>query len=309
MRWYALSVFTLSLFAAGCSIGPSVADPEPEPEEESIPVSNLLTDKISREGDCDKFVAALEASGLGDVLRGNGPFTVFVPSDAALERIPALNLDALSDDSLLNFLKYHVIVGDLTGNGAENTPWASSLSSERIYFGYEHQSVVVNGLTQLTTADTEADNGRFHRIDLPLLPATDLGSLSIADVLTASPRLNKVATALSDGALMAELNDTDGATFFAMSDTVLRDAGIDLSSLAPSERDGFLTTHLIDTALDTDALSDSTQITSRAGAEHTIEHDIDYTLNGTTTILWEDIVTSNGVIHIIDGILTTDGAQ
>ncbi len=309
MRWSLPHTLLLLWLAAGCAIGPSAPETEEEPDDTSAVVSNLLTDILERDGDFTQFARALESTGLGDVLRGNGPFTVFAPSDSTFELIAGFDLEGLSEEDALSFLKYHIVAGDLTGNGTENTPWATTLASERLHFAYEHQAVVIDGITEISRADNTADNGRFHRIDLPLLPDSILATLSLADVIAASPRLGKLEAALSQITLLPELDSLSDATFFAMSDKIIRDSTIDLDALDETQLTDLLSDHLVDEALDSDALAELSSITSRSGQEHPVQSDSGITLDNRVNVLWEDLVVSNGVLHIVDGILGPENGQ
>jgi len=304
MRSTLLCIIPIVWLHMSCSVGPSVPVTETDPEDTSTPISNLVTDALTQDGSFTRFVSLLESTGLGDVLRGAGPFTVFAPSDSALDRLAGLELETLSEEEQVEFLKYHIIVGELTGNATENTPWAATLGAERLHFAYENQKSVIDGLTQITRADTLADNGRYHRIDLPLLPDAILETLSIADVMSASPRFDDLEAALSQANLLSELHTDATTTFFAPSDPALRSATVDLETLEQTQLVEILKTHTIDGLLDSTALSELESMTSKSGRSIEVSSDADIILDQEVMIIWEDIMLSNGVIHIVDGVLS-----
>ena len=125
------------------------------------------------------LVAALTAGGLVETLQGEGPFTVFAPTDEAFAALPAGLLDKLllpeNKDVLVAILTYHVVAGMVMSADimAGDVPTVEG-SSVKLDTGY---GVKVNGAT-VTTADVAASNGVIHVIDAVIVPPTvDLASL------------------------------------------------------------------------------------------------------------------------------------
>jgi len=125
------------------------------------------------------IVAALTAGGLVETLQGEGPFTVFAPTDAAFEALPAGLLDKLllpeNKDVLVAILTYHVVAGKVMAAdivaGDVPTVEGSTVTLDTM------SGVKVNNAT-VTTADIEASNGVIHVIDAVIVPPTvDLASL------------------------------------------------------------------------------------------------------------------------------------
>ena len=109
------------------------------------------------------LIRAAEAAGLYDVLRGDGPFTVFAPSDAAFENLPAGTVEALLADreKLTAVLTYHVVPERLT---------AADLVQQREFTTVQGQTLSLDKLS-VALADIEASNGIIHVIDTVLIPA------------------------------------------------------------------------------------------------------------------------------------------
>ena len=109
------------------------------------------------------LIRAAEAAGLYDVLRGDGPFTVFAPSDAAFENLPDGTLEALLADreKLTAVLTYHVVPERLT---------AADLIQRREFTTVQGQKLSLDRLS-VASADIEASNGIIHVIDTVLIPA------------------------------------------------------------------------------------------------------------------------------------------
>lgn len=121
-------------------------------------------------GSFETLVTAVQAAGLVDTLKGEGPFTVFAPTDEAFAKIPDADLQALLADQekLTAVLTYHVVSGkvmaeDVAGMTSAPTVQGGSLSIDT------SDGVRVNDATVIT-ADVRASNGVIHVIDTVLMP-------------------------------------------------------------------------------------------------------------------------------------------
>jgi uncharacterized surface protein with fasciclin (FAS1) repeats len=119
------------------------------------------------------LVAALKAAGLVDILKGDGPFTVFAPTNAAFAKLPAGTLENLlkpeNKDQLIAVLTYHVVSGKvMSGDLAGKKLSAATVQGSRIDIDAT-DGVKVNNATVMT-ADIETDNGVIHVIDTVILP-------------------------------------------------------------------------------------------------------------------------------------------
>lgn len=137
-----------------------------------LPPNHDVTD-IAADNGLEQFLSALEVTGLSSVLQGDGPFTVFAPSDAAFAKLGQNTVDALFKDvtTLSNLMLYHVTSG-FVGTGdlerldsietqAEGSPKITIKSSD---------GVLLNGNTRLTVANLLGMNGVVHLIDKVLIP-------------------------------------------------------------------------------------------------------------------------------------------
>lgn len=116
------------------------------------------------------FVIAIKSSGLVDTLKGNGPFTVFAPSNAAFSKLPAGTLDTLLKDKkqLVAVLTYHVIPGEILSNDIQSSS-VKTLEGQNITFTKDSSGVKVNDI-KVNKADIKASNGVIHIIDTVLMP-------------------------------------------------------------------------------------------------------------------------------------------
>lgn len=160
-------------------VPPAVEEPGMEPiaEEPTAMPAQTIVDIAAGNPDFSTLVAAVQAAGLAETLAGPGPFTVFAPTNAAFDALPAGTLDSLllpeNKDQLTQILTYHVVSGKVM---AADVPAASAGVATSTVAGLDLSvrsemdgSVKVNEAT-VTTADIEASNGVIHVIDTVLLP-------------------------------------------------------------------------------------------------------------------------------------------
>ncbi len=132
-----------------------------------------IVDVAVNAGSFTTLVAALKAADLVGALQGPGPFTVFAPTDAAFEKLPAGTVDALLKDpkKLAAILTYHVVSGKVMAKDVIKAGGAEpkTLEGQMLDIQVRNGEVFVNG-AQVTTADVAASNGVIHIIDTVLLP-------------------------------------------------------------------------------------------------------------------------------------------
>jgi uncharacterized surface protein with fasciclin (FAS1) repeats len=125
--------------------------------------------------DFSTLVAALQAAGLVDALAGEGPFTVFAPTNAAFAALPAGTLDMLllpeNKDKLAAILTYHVVPGKVMAADVVTLTEATSLEGDSIAISVSDGAVMVDGANVVAT-DIEASNGVIHVIDAVILPGS-----------------------------------------------------------------------------------------------------------------------------------------
>jgi uncharacterized surface protein with fasciclin (FAS1) repeats len=121
------------------------------------------------------LVTALDAAGLTETLRGNGPFTVFAPTDEAFRRLPAGTVENLlkpeNRDQLRAILLYHVVPGRVNAAAARELSTAKTVEGRNIRIRAQGSSLMINNAT-VVRADVGATNGVIHVIDEVLLPPT-----------------------------------------------------------------------------------------------------------------------------------------
>ena len=141
-----------------------------EPAVEEGP--GTIVDVAVGAGSFDTLVAAVQAAGLVDTLSGEGPFTVFAPTDEAFAALPEGLVEALLEeenlDILVQILTYHVVAGAVFSSDV--TPGdVASVEGSSIAVEVTDAGVTVNG-ANVTAVDIEASNGVIHVIDAVILP-------------------------------------------------------------------------------------------------------------------------------------------
>ena len=130
-----------------------------------------IVDTAVSAGSFTTLVAAVQAAGLVDTLKGAGPFTVFAPTDEAFAKLPAGTVESLLNDipKLTKILTYHVVSGKVMAADVVNLKSAKTVEGSEVKIDASN-GVKINDST-VTTADVAADNGVIHIIDSVLLPA------------------------------------------------------------------------------------------------------------------------------------------
>lgn len=132
-----------------------------------------IVDTAVAAGDFGTLATALEAADLVGTLKGDGPFTVFAPTDAAFAKLPAGTVDNLlkpeNKDQLVAVLTYHVVPGKVTSDQVVNLNSATTVNGQDVTIEVMDGAVHVDNAT-VVTADVMASNGVIHVIDEVILP-------------------------------------------------------------------------------------------------------------------------------------------
>jgi uncharacterized surface protein with fasciclin (FAS1) repeats len=132
-----------------------------------------IVDTAVAAGQFNTLAAALQAAGLVETLKGDGPFTVFAPTDDAFDKLPAGTVDDLlkpeNKDKLTAILTYHVVPGSVMAADVVKLQEAETVNGAPLRISTSGDAVMINDAT-VTTADIQASNGIIHVIDSVLLP-------------------------------------------------------------------------------------------------------------------------------------------
>lgn len=131
-----------------------------------------IVDTAAANGSFKTLVAAAQAAGLIETLKGAGPFTVFAPTDAAFAALPAGTVESLlkpeNKDKLTEVLTYHVIPGKVMSGDLKDGMKAATVEGADVTIDLDGGARVNDA--KVVTADVSADNGVIHVIDKVLMP-------------------------------------------------------------------------------------------------------------------------------------------
>ena len=140
---------------------------EPGTEDKDIVSLAVETEFLST------LVAAVQAGDLVGVLQGDGPFTVFAPTNEAFASLPEGTLASLlkpeNKDQLVSILTYHVVAGKVMSGDLSNGMKATTVNGNTVTIGVSDKGVTVND-ANVSAADISAKNGVVHVIDKVILP-------------------------------------------------------------------------------------------------------------------------------------------
>ena len=132
-----------------------------------------IVDTAVAAGSFKTLAAALKAAGLVDTLKGEGPFTVFAPTDEAFAKLPAGTVDTLlkpeNKAKLTSILTYHVVPGTVMAADVMKMKTAKTVEGESLKITTANGKVMIDKAT-VTKADIVASNGVIHVIDTVLMP-------------------------------------------------------------------------------------------------------------------------------------------
>ena len=165
--------------AAAADTAADAGDAEAETADSAADATGTIVEVAVAADDFNTLVAAVEAAGLAETLSGEGPFTVFAPTDEAFAALPEGTVDALllpeNQDALVEVLTYHVVPGQVLAEDVEAGE-VETVQGEAITITVD-DGVMVNEASVIAT-DVLASNGVIHVIDAVILPPSfDASSL------------------------------------------------------------------------------------------------------------------------------------
>ncbi len=133
-----------------------------------------IVDTAVAAGQFQTLAAALTAAGLVDTLKGEGPFTVFAPTDEAFAKLPEGTVEMLlkpeNKDKLIAILTYHVVPGKVAAQDVVKLTGATTVNGADVAIAVNGGTVTVDNATVIAT-DIESSNGIIHVIDTVILPS------------------------------------------------------------------------------------------------------------------------------------------
>jgi uncharacterized surface protein with fasciclin (FAS1) repeats len=138
--------------------------------QDAKPTKDIVETAVAA-GSFKTLVAAVQAAGLAETLKGKGPFTVFAPTDEAFAKLPAGTVEALLKDKakLAAILTYHVVAGDVRAAQAMKLSSAKTVNGQSFKIMTKDGAVMVDN-AKVVKADIVTTNGVIHVIDTVILP-------------------------------------------------------------------------------------------------------------------------------------------
>ncbi|MGD8806167.1 MAG: fasciclin domain-containing protein, partial [Chloroflexota bacterium] len=320
-----LIVLSLVIAACGATEDPTPT-PEPEPVveeevmEEPMEEAQSIVDIAVADGRFTTLVAAVQAAGLAETLSGEGQFTVFAPTDDAFAALPEGTVESLLEDpegALRDILLYHVADGAVPAETVVTLDSATTLQGEDVSIAVVDGGVVLNDSANVIITDIMASNGIIHVIDGVILPPSIVAAQaeeemaeaqSIVDIAVADGRFTTLVAAVQAAGLAETLSGEGEFTVFAPTDDAFAalPEGTVESLLEDPEgalRD-ILLYHVVEGAVPAETVVTLDSATTLQGEPVSIAVvDGGVVLNDSANVIITDIMASNGIIHVIDGVI------
>ncbi len=248
---------------------------------------------------------AVGAAQLQMALEGDGPFTVFAPTDEAFENLPMGTLDALLQDptgDLAKILLYHVVGEEFFEEDLSDGQDLSTLFGPDVNVSITNDGVFINDV-EVTVTDIVTLNGIVHVVDAVILPVNN-----VYDVVAASSVHTTLKAAIDAAELDEALQDGDAEyTLFAPTDEAFNNLPDGTVAELLQDPTGNLARILLYHALGNEAfeadLSDGLSVTTLLGQNVDFRLDSDGAFINGAKISITDIRTLNGVVHVIDAVI------
>lgn len=303
-------ILTLALFATACD------------EEEPVtpdPVTDNIMEIVDATDDVSTLKAAIDAAGLRSTLEGDGPFTVFAPTDDAFEALEMANPGIIAyllenTEELTKVLTYHVVSGEVRSGDLTNGD-VTTLNGEAVTIDLSN-GVKVNDAT-VTAADVLATNGVIHLINKVLVPSNlvlpETVDQQIMEIVDATESVSTLKAAIDAASLRETLDGEGPFTVFAPSDaafTAFSEANpgvLEFLLANPSELAKVLTYHVVSgKVLSSDLTNGNVETVN--GEEVTVDLTDGVKIND-AMVTGADIEATNGVIHLIDKVLVPSNIE
>ena len=263
-------------------------------------------------GNFNTLVTAVKAAGLVDALSGSDQLTVFAPTDDAFAKLdPALLESLLKPENkakLAAVLTYHVLKGRISAADAYDHRSAKSLNGQRLMIDFQAASPTIGG-SNLVASDIGCTNGVIHVIDTVMIPSLD----SIPVVATEAGTFNTLLAAVEAADLGEVLGGAGPFTVFAPTDdafAVLPEGTVE-GLLKPENKQkliDLLKYHVLSgRAYDNNAVSGKSAPTL-LGPSVMVTFSADGLMVNQSKVVAKNIDASNGVIHVIDKVLSPNTA-
>ena len=258
-------------------------------------------------GSFTTLATALTKAGLVEALKGDGPFTVFAPTDDAFAKVDARTLASLLEpankEQLVAVLKYHVVPGRVTADAVVKLTGATTLNGQRIDIQAKDGVVRVDDATVVKT-DIACSNGVIHVIDRVILP----NGKNLVETAAAAGRFQTLLAAAKAAGLADTLANKGPFTVFAPTDAAfarLPKGTLD-NLLKPENKDqlaAILSYHVVAGRVYAGDAVAAGNARSLQGGNLKIQRQEGTVRVNDATVVMTDLDAGNGVIHVIDTVI------
>ena len=308
-----VSVLLAAVFILAACAPAMTPSPEPTmvPEPTAMPEPEMkdIVDTAVADGRFTTLVAAAQAAGLVDALKGDGPLTVFAPTDEAFAKLPEGIVEQLlkpeNIEQLKAILLYHVVSGKVMSADAAGLSAATTLQGSDLAIKSDMGKLYLNE-SQVVIPDIETSNGVIHVIDSVLLPPAE--KADIVDTAVADGRFTTLAAALQAAGLVETLKGEGPFTVFAPTDEAFAKlpAGTVETLLKPENLEqlkSILLYHVVSGKVMADQVVTLESADTVLGKPVTIKVMDGKVYVNESQVVLTDVLAANGVIHVIDAVL------
>lgn len=265
--------------------------------------AQTIVDIVVDSPDHGTLEAAVGAAGLVETLSGDGPFTLFAPTDAAFAALGDETINALLADpsgALTRVLLQHVISGVADGSSIGSGITSANLGGDNLVITTD-AGLQVNGIN-ISVADIRATNGVVHVID-----AVINQPMSVVDVVVGSEDHNTLEAAVVAAGLVDALASADFVTLFAPTDAAFAALGEETINTLLADPSGALTDillyHAVGGAASPSGITSTTDLGTLNGENLTFAITGDGVQINDANVTVANIETANGIVHVIDAVL------
>ncbi len=295
---------------------PSEAAPSAEPAPPAEP--ELPADVIAiadADGGFTTLLRALDVSGLDEELTGEGPFTLFAPTDAAFEALPDDVVESLlvEPDRLEELLGIHLLDGAHTRTALSQRDDVPTQDGRTLVIESSGATLAVGGAT-LTKPDQRAKNGILHSVDAVIVPEgfelVPGEPITVVDLGDEAGTFTTLLAALDAANLTSTLRGEGPFTLFAPTDeafAALPDGTLEEILADPAALEQLLTAHITGGVQRSAQLAERDDIATVTGQVLTITADDRGIVIGGSLITTADMEADNGILHAIDSVIFPEG--
>lgn len=263
--------------------------------------------EVAQANGFNSLATALTQVDLVSTLKGDGPFTVFAPTDAAfadlLEAIGQSSIEDVPDDVLTEILLYHVVAGEAIGSADIASGNIEMVQGTESTLSANADGISINDSKVTSPFDVVASNGIIHTVDQVLVPEA---IAQFVNSVLEPTYFNKSFSTLIGAAVKADavgtLLNTPNLTIFAPTNEAFEASGIDVSATDSETLLDVLTYHVVTSKVLSPDIPANAETLNGANIYFSLSSAGNY-INGGIEITNVDIESGTGVVHVIDKVL------